>query len=131
LLVASPDYLKRRGTPHTPADLAGHDCIFGPGGFGRASWMFKRGQTIVSVDVEGRIRTDSGPGVFACVVAGLGISMASTAMCADELKRGTLVALLPGYRLEPVDVHMIFPGGPRPSAKVRAFVEYLESAMKP
>lgn len=125
LLIAAPSYLKKRGTPKTPADLAGHDCIFGPGGFGRASWMFRRGQTIISVDVTGRIHTNSGPGVFASVLAGLGISMASSVMCEEELKAGTLVQLLPNYKLDPGEIHAIFPGGPRPSAKVRAFVNYL------
>lgn len=128
LLVASPDYLNARGIPKTPADLAGHDCIFGPGAFSRESWMFKRNHTMISVDVEGRIRTNSGPGVFASVMAGLGIAMASTVMCAAEIESGALVALLPGYRLEPVEVHAVFPGGPRPSAKVRAFVDYLAAA---
>ena len=125
VLVASPDYLKMRGTPKTPADLAGHDCIFGPGGFGRESWMFKRGHTMISVDVEGRIRTNSGSGVFASALAGLGIAMASTAMCDAEIRSGMLVKLLENYRLEPVEVHAVFPGGPRPSAKVRALIDYL------
>ncbi len=61
-LVASPAYLKARGTPKTPADLASHDCIFGPGNFGRESWSFSRNGTEISVDVRGRIVTDSGPG---------------------------------------------------------------------
>lgn len=129
VLVASPQYLNARGLPKTPADLAGHDCIFGPGGFGRESWMFKRNHTMISVDVEGRIRTNSGPGVFASVMVGLGIAIASTAMCAAELKSGALVALLPSYRLEPVEVHAVFPGGPRPSAKVRTFVDHLVAAL--
>jgi DNA-binding transcriptional LysR family regulator len=42
MLAASPAYLAARGTPKTPADLANHDCIFGPGPFGRASWSFNR-----------------------------------------------------------------------------------------
>jgi DNA-binding transcriptional LysR family regulator len=125
VLVASPDYLEMRGTPKTPADLAVHDCIFGPGGFGRESWMFKRGHTMISVDVDGRIRTNSGAGVFASVLAGLGIAMASTAMCDAEIKSGMLAQLLENYRLEPVEVHAVFPGGPRPSAKVRALIDYL------
>ena len=51
-LVASPAYLKARGTPKTPADLASHDCIFGPGNFGRESWTFTRNGTESSVDVR-------------------------------------------------------------------------------
>ena len=37
--------------------------------------------------------------------------------------------VLRGYKLEPVDVHALFPAGPRPSAKVRAFVDYLASSL--
>jgi DNA-binding transcriptional LysR family regulator len=130
MLVASPAYLKARGTPKTPADLGSHDCIFGPGNFGRDSWSFRRNGTETSVDVHGRIHTDSGPGVFASLMAGLGIAMASTVMCAAEIKAGTLVPLLRGYKLEPVDVHAVFPGGPRPSTKVRALVDFLAQELK-
>src|SRR5579859_3710901 len=125
MLVASPAYLAARGTPKTPADLASHDCIFGPGNFGRDSWSFNRNGTEMSVDVRGRISTNSGPGLFASVMAGLGIAMVSTVMAGSELKAGTLVQLLRGYKLPSVDVHAVFPGGPRPSAKVRALVDYL------
>jgi DNA-binding transcriptional LysR family regulator len=130
MLVASPLYLKARGTPKTPADLASHDCIFGPGNFGRDSWSFTRNGTEISVDVRGRIHTDSGPGVFASVMAGLGIAMASTVMFAAEAKADALVPLLRGYKLEPVDVHAVFPGGPRPSTKVRALVDFLVEELK-
>lgn len=130
MLVASPTYLKGRGTPKKPADLASHDCIFGPGNFGRDSWSFSRNGTETSVDVRGRIHTNSGPGVFASVMAGLGIAMASTVMCGAEVKAGLLVPLLRGYKLEPVEVHAVFPGGPRPSAKVRTLVDYLVRELK-
>jgi DNA-binding transcriptional LysR family regulator len=130
MLVASPLYLKARGTPKTPADLASHDCIFGPGNFGRDSWSFTRNGTETSVDVRGRIHTNSGPGVFASAMAGLGIAMASTVMFAAEVKAGALVPLLRGYKLEPVDVHAVFPGGPRPSTKVRALVDFLVKELK-
>jgi len=130
MLVASPAYLRLHGTPKTPADLASHDCIFGPGNFGRASWAFKRNGTVTSVDVRGRIHTNSGPGLFASLMAGLGISMASTVMCEAEVKAGMLVPLLRNYKLDPVDVHAVFPGGPRPSTKVRALVDFLVQEIK-
>jgi len=130
MLVASPLYLKARGTPKKPADLASHDCIFGPGNFGRDSWSFTRNGTETSVDVRGRIHTNSGPGVFASAMAGLGIAMASTVMLAAEVKAGALVPLLRGYKLEPVDVHAVFPGGPRPSTKVRALVDFWVKELK-
>ena len=130
MLVASPGYLRARGTPKTPADLAAHDCIFGPGNFGRDSWSFSRNGAEISVDVRGRIHTNSGPGAFASVMTGLGIAMVSTAMAGPEIKQGLLVPVLRGYKLPPVEVHAVFPGGPRPSAKVRALVDYLAEELK-
>jgi DNA-binding transcriptional LysR family regulator len=130
MLVASPVYLKTHGAPKVPADLASHDCIFGPCNFGRDTWSFRRNHTETSVDVRGRIHTNSGPGVFASVMAGLGIAMASTVMVDAEIKAGALVPLLSAYKIEPVDVHAVFPGGPRPSTKVRAFVDFLIGELK-
>lgn len=130
MLVASPAYLQTRGTPKTPADLTSHDCIIGPGNFGRDRWSFTRNGTETLVDVRGRIHTDSGPGVFSSVMAGLGIAMASTVMSDAEVEAGSLIRLLRNYRLEPVEVHAVFPGGPHPSAKVRALVEFLAQELK-
>lgn len=129
-LVAAPSYLAERGTPKTPADLASHDCIFGPGLFGRTTWSFTRNGAESSVDVRGRITTDSGPGVFASVLAGLGIAMTSPVMAGPEIEAGTLIPLLKGYRLAPVDIYAVFPAGPRPSTKVRALVDYLVAELK-
>jgi DNA-binding transcriptional LysR family regulator len=129
-LVATPAYLRQRGTPETPADLANHDCIFGPTGTSRESWMFKRRNTVISVEVTGRIQTVSGPGTYASVMAGLGIARASAAMCDAELRSGALVALLPDFGLEPVEVHAVFPGGRRPSTKVQALTDFLAEVLK-
>lgn len=129
-IVAAPAYLEARGTPSTPADLAHHDCIFGPGVTGRESWRFHKGGNVVSVDVQGRVHTNSASGALAGLVAGLGVAMASSAMCGVELKSGALVRLLRSYTLDPVDVHAVFPAGPRPSNKVRAFVNFLANALR-
>jgi DNA-binding transcriptional LysR family regulator len=130
VLAASPVYLKARGTPKTPGDLAEHDCIFGPGGFGGGAWTFTRHDTVTTVEVKGRAQSNSGPGIFACMLAGLGIGMASTVMVGAEIKSGALVEVLRGYRMDPVEVHALFPGGPRPSAKVRAFADFLAAELR-
>ena len=124
-VAATPAYLQARGVPRTPGDLAQHDCIFGPGGFGRARWTFTRAGKTVSVPVRGRVRTDSAAGMFACLMAGMGIAIASDVMSAPEIESGTLVRLLPGWAMERADVYAVFPAGPRPSAKVRALIDHI------
>lgn len=129
-IVAAPAYLKEHGTPKTPADLTGHDCITMRDGAGRESWSFTRSGTEVSVDVGGRVDTRSSSGVYASALAGLGIAQASSTMWAAEIKAGKLVRLLHGYALRTVDVHAVFPGGPKPSIKVRALTDYLAQDIK-
>ena len=128
-LVASPHYLAERGKPATLADLPGHDCIFGPGSSDRQGWSFAHAGSVTSVVVEGRVKAASAEGVVACAKAGLGIATASHWMCRAELGSGELVTLLEDYDLDPVEVHAVFPGGRRPSNKVRVFSDYLATAL--
>ena len=59
-------YLARKGTPQTPADLAKHDCILGPGLSGQTGRSFTRSGQVASVTVEGPIKVTSADGVIAC-----------------------------------------------------------------
>ena len=129
LAAASPAYLARRGTPQTLADLAKHDCILGPGLSGRAGWNFTRSGRATSVTVKGQIKVASADGVVACAKAGLGIALASRWMCRAELEAGELVAILSNYQLDGVELHAVYPGGRRPSLKVRAFSDYLAAQL--
>jgi DNA-binding transcriptional LysR family regulator len=130
LVVAAPDYLSARGTPATPADLARHDCIVQHGLFGRESWRFTHDQTVTSVDVHARLWINSAPGVLAAAVAGLGVALATRVMAGGELRAGQLTQVLQSYRLDPAEVYAVFPAGPRPSAKVRALVDYLQASLE-
>lgn len=129
LVIAAPDYLASRGTPHTPADLAKHDCILQHGSFGGESWRFTHNKTVTSVDAPARLWINSAPGVLAATVAGLGIALGTRVMAGDELRTGQLVQVLESYKLEPAEVYAVFPAGPRPSAKVRAFVNHLADSL--
>ena len=51
-------------------------------------------------------------------------------MCRAELAAGDLVQVLAQFRLDPVDVHAIFPAGRQPSRKVRAFTDYLAAGLR-
>ena len=127
--VASPAYLARRGTPQTPSDLARHDCILGLGFSSRSGWSFARGGRATSVSVDGPIRIASADGVVACAKAGLGVALASRWMCRAELEAGELVTILSNYQLDGIELHAVYPGGPRPSLKVRAFSDYLAAQL--
>jgi DNA-binding transcriptional LysR family regulator len=129
LAVAAPAYLARKGTPRMLTDLARHDCILGPGLSGRTGWSFTRSDRATSVTVEGPIKVASAEGVIACAKAGLGIALASRWMCRAELESGELVAILSDYQLDWVELHAVYPGGRRPSLKVRVFSDYFAAQL--
>ncbi|MHC2020285.1 LysR family transcriptional regulator [Methylobacterium sp. CM6247] len=129
LVVAAPAYLSTHGTPANPTELVRHDCIVQHGLFGRESWRFTHDQTVSSVDVPAKLWINSASGILAAAVAGMGIALATRVMAGDELRTGQLTQVLEPYRLDPAQVHAIFPAGPRPSAKVRAIVDHLEASL--
>jgi DNA-binding transcriptional LysR family regulator len=129
IVVASPEYLQRRGVPATVAELAEHDCLGGPADADPAVWTFGGGGRQETVSIDARVRTGSGAGVVACAVAGLGIATASTWMCGQELEEGRVVRILENYALEPISAYVVFTSGQRPSRKARAFAEYLTAAL--
>ena len=130
LLLASPAYLRTRGGPSTLGDLAGHDCIFGPGASSRKGWVFGQGGVEQAFTGIERFNVGSAEGVIALAKAGLGIAVASLWMCRAELDAGALTPLLPEVRLAPAEVHAVFPAGRQPSRRVRAFTDYLAVALR-
>jgi DNA-binding transcriptional LysR family regulator len=129
LFFASPSYLARRGAPAILADLTGHDVISGPGDAGDHIWVARRKGRVERQTLSPRIHSRSATGVVACVVAGLGIAMGSSWMCADALASGEVVEILTHYALDPVTAYVVFPAGRRPSQRARAFSDYLEQAL--
>ncbi|CAM3941554.1 LysR substrate-binding domain-containing protein [Bordetella muralis] len=130
LLVASPSYLAKRGTPRAPAELTSHDTILHEQSFPEKSTLkMLKGGTAQVVTLRGKVKVDAAPGVLAAALAGLGIANVTTIMSEQERREGKLVQLLPDYELEPLKAFAVFPSGPRPSTKVRALVNHLTFAL--
>jgi DNA-binding transcriptional LysR family regulator len=126
VVVASPEYLARCGTPQVPEDLAQHNCL--RFNFRRAApdWPFRRAGEEFSLKVMGNIECSSGEALAQLARLGAGIARIGTFTVADELKNGQLVALLEDYNpgdREPL--HAVFVGGPTMPARVRVFVDFL------
>jgi DNA-binding transcriptional LysR family regulator len=129
VVIAAPDYLARAGIPQMPADLAAHAVIIGPGGVNPDAWAFAKDGRTTSIRVEGRITSGANEGAVAAAVAGLGITVTSVWGCRAELERGVLVRVLADWRMEPVEVHAIFPAGRAASPAARLFVEHLAAEL--
>lgn len=127
VLCAAPDYLRRHGTPRTPADLAKHDCLLLVGSQGRQdSWRFtdRKGHEIVQ-RVQGRFESNQGELLRDAVVAGLGIALHSVWHVHEQLRDGRLQVLLPNYPIATTGIHAVMPQRRLVPPRVRAFVDFL------
>ncbi|MDB5989672.1 MAG: LysR family transcriptional regulator [Herbaspirillum sp.] len=130
LLAASPEYLKRVGTPKIPADLAAHSLIVGPAGASSAGWSFLRDNKTTSIHVEGRLIFDVNEAATAAAVAGLGIVSTGTWGCRPELESGALVQILKEWTMDPVEVNAVFAAGCAAKPSARAFTEFLAASLR-
>ena len=121
VLVASPDYLKRQGTPQSPADLAGHHSIgFMIEGQGRTGWF--QGKT--ATEPTERLVVNTNAVKVAAAVAGQGITRALAYQVTDEVRDGRLQVILSPHEPAPLPVHLVYPAGRAAAGKVRAFVQF-------
>ncbi|UQA57747.1 LysR family transcriptional regulator [Polyangium aurulentum] len=130
VVCAAPDYLARRGTPRTPEDLAGHDCLASTLVARMREWHFAGPDGEVTASVTGSFRTNHGGAMRAAVLAGVGLAVLPTFFIEDELASGAVVTVLDEYRLPAIDIFAVHPPGPHVPPKVRAFVEFLSSQLR-
>ena len=129
LLVASPEYLKRYGTPKHPEELSKRSCLSFHGGFGQRTWQFKSLDGMLEVPVSGRIQAKNLTFLKEAAKSGVGIAMLPTWIVRTELDSGMLVPILQNFQLEPsaTPISAVYPSGRNLANKVRVFVEYLSN----
>lgn len=131
VLIASPDYLRRHGTPRTPEALAEHACChLGYGRFG-GSWTLNQGARSVTVNVTGRVLINHSAAIVALVAAGGAIGLVPDFAAADALRDGTVVRVLADWELgEPYTgaAHFVYTPGRHVALKIRAFIDYFVAA---
>ena len=128
-VIGTPSYFDIVGVPQSPADLIAHQVIIYEPPLGGPTWSFRQGQREVSVSLGGRVRLNSAVGVRACVLADLGLAVASEWMFAPELMAKTVKPVLADWSLPPVEAWAIFPTGRHANAKARAFASFIENRM--
>lgn len=126
LPCASPTYLAAHGTPRTPAELAGHNCLVYSYQPYAHEWRFTDAAgALHKVHVGGNLRANNGETLLSAAVQGLGIVLSPDFIAARALRAGEVVALLPEYTAPAVAVHAVYPYTRTPPAKLRAFVDFL------
>lgn len=123
VVVASPDYLARRGTPATPAALSAHDTIFSTSTSGPLEWRFGSRARPAAVRLAPRLLVNDVEARLAAARAGQGIVRMLSYQVFDELAAGKLVRLLQSFEPPPLPVQLLTVSRAHMPPKIRAFLD--------
>ncbi|MFZ6645105.1 LysR family transcriptional regulator [Undibacterium sp. TJN25] len=131
LTVASPAYLKKHGTPKTPADLAKpeHICIqYRDPETGKPfPWEFHKGKSVTRVAMPGRLIINDVRTMHGICRSGHGVAQVMALGVEDYLKDGSMVQILKEWPDERFPLYALYPSRHLPPAKVGAFLDFVTS----
>lgn len=129
-VVASPDYLARRGLPRTPAELSEHDALVIATVQNDSRWHFvdSAGHERV-VAVHGPLRSNNKSALLAGAEAGLGIAMLPSYVVHASVEAGRLHTLLGDWTLPQQEMHAVYPSPRWVPAKVAWLIDWLKTQL--
>jgi DNA-binding transcriptional LysR family regulator len=130
VVCASPAYLKSRGTPRSPDDLARHDCISYPPLQSPSTWTFRREQRDYAVPVRSRLIVSNVESARDGARAGIGIAVAFSYQVGELIKSGELTPLLQGFVPPPQPVSFVYSPNRFMPVKLRAFLDFALPRLK-
>lgn len=128
-LYAAPAYLERRGSPHTPDDLAGHDLLVFSPGSAPAGWTLAHEGQTRRVTTAPRFRASNSFAVCDAAAAGLGVALLPRRVGDPLAAQGRLRTVMQDWSAPEVPVSAVFASARYLAPKVRAFVELAQAAL--
>jgi DNA-binding transcriptional LysR family regulator len=124
VVCASPDYLKRHGTPCTPTELARHNCLT-YSNFGKGQWRFLRDGNEVSVPVSGNLSANEAAVLTQAALAGAGLVLQPTYLAGPLIRRGDLIELLPEWNPPELVIWGVYLSRRHVPASLRTMLDFL------
>jgi DNA-binding transcriptional LysR family regulator len=130
ILVASPAYLARHGTPRRAAALADHACLVLEVGPHPQRWELLQRDARTIVDAKGPLRSNNVIALLAACRSGLGLALLPEFAVAAALRRGEIKRVLPTWAALEQGIYAVYPSTRFVPAKVRAFVDFLAKRLR-
>jgi DNA-binding transcriptional LysR family regulator len=125
VVCASPDYLKRNGTPAHPNDLRQHNCLtYGFLSTGN-QWKLSGKDGDHWIQPSWTLCANNAEVLRDAAVKGCGISLLPVFMAEKELKSGALRVVLSAYKAPPLALYAVYPPTRHLALKVRLFIDFL------
>lgn len=127
VICAAPSYLERYGPVLTLDELRQRDCITGPRGRQKPTWLLRLSdQRLLRQEINARHEFSDGEAMLAAGLEGCGIMQMPTWLIADELRQGRLVPMLEAMAGGEMPIHAVWPRSRFLQSKVRAVISMLQ-----
>ncbi|WP_427838781.1 LysR family transcriptional regulator [Actinobacillus pleuropneumoniae] len=127
VLLASPEYLAKHGTPENLAQLAEHTCLIYEN---HQQWQFTDGDQKVKIKPNAHVISNNGYALLQMTKAGQGIVNLPLFLAKEEISAGKLVEILPQYKQHSIDISILYPHRRYLSPKVKVLIEFLATLMQ-
>jgi DNA-binding transcriptional LysR family regulator len=124
VLCASPAYLKRRGVPKKPTDLAAHECVIHESSAPSNNWEFATEKSTQTIRVQSRLAVNLGEAEAAAASEGAGIARVLSYLIDDLVKSRSVVKLLESYEPSAMPVSLVYSSQRQLPLKLRAFLDF-------
>lgn len=131
VVVGTPEYLARNGTPRKPEDLLRHECIMlrAPTSGELYAWELERGRRSWRVPVRGGLLTNDPQLNVAMAERGLGLTHTFEPWVAEPLRKGRLKLVLEAYAPTVPGFFLCYPSRAQSSPALRLFVEVAKKVL--
>lgn len=130
VLCASPEYLKKHGTPETPDHLSRAPRLAFSQAVSAGDWTIYDAQGRPhSIEGSCRMTANNIQLLLESVLAGTGIAYGPNFVFGEHIKQGKLIKLLPAYRTTELTIQAVYPSAIRIPFKVRSFVDFIAKAL--
>jgi DNA-binding transcriptional LysR family regulator len=124
-LVATPNYLRGRPMPTTPADLDAHQCIVYSRLPSANEWIFESEHGRHVASISGSVLVDDADAMEQAVMHHLGIAILPEWSALAGIRSGQLENLLPDFSIAALPLHAVYPETHWMSLRARSFLDLL------
>jgi DNA-binding transcriptional LysR family regulator len=126
VVVGSPEYFAKHGTPKQLSDLVDLTCVTFAALHGNSSWVFpgKGRSAMQPVRPTCRLNINTAETAIDAAIAGIGVTHVISYQVAKPIAEGKLQVVLQQFEPEPMPVHLIHAAQGRLPLKMRSFLEF-------
>ena len=123
--VASPEYLRKHGTPLVPRELHLHNCLINTALSSSGRWEYTVEGNAKKVKVNGDIESNESLALLSLAKAGQGIVFLPELYVQKDLARGALVEILRDYRPAPLPINLLYTSNRLISPLLKTFIDFI------